>query len=122
MLAIAPYAQEGHYNPIPLAVSPSCKHEKGVALAEWLQTALNTYAIHEYGAVVNGDIWSIGSDGDSTFHFAKHKICMVKLIEENSPLGDLLSPLLGLNLYRSKEGIIGTCDPKHIFKWFATLL
>ena len=122
VLAIAPYAREDHYNPIPLAVSPSCKREKGVALAEWLQTALNTYANHEYGAVVNGDIWSIGSDGDSTFRFAKHKICMVKPIEEDSPLGHLLSPLLGLNLYRSKEGIIGTCDPKHIFKRFATLL
>jgi hypothetical protein len=47
---------------------------------------------------------------------------MCKQIDKSTPLGKLLSSLLGLNCYTSKDGTTGTCDPKHIFKRFETLL
>lgn len=47
---------------------------------------------------------------------------MDKLVEKDSHLGKLLGALSGLNHYTSKEGITMTCDLKHIFKHFATLL
>jgi len=47
---------------------------------------------------------------------------MVKKLDTNSPLGKTLSPLFGLNCWTSADGATSTCDPKHIFKCFATLL
>ena len=47
---------------------------------------------------------------------------MNKQIDKFTQLSRLLSSLLGLNCHTSKDGITGTCDPKHIFKQFATLL
>ena len=40
----------------------------------------------------------------------------------SSPLDSLLSDLLGSNCWMSEDGVTSTCDPKHIFKQFATLL
>ena len=43
-------------------------------------------------------------------------------LDKTRPLGQKLAGLPGLNLYTSKAGITGTCDSKHIFKHFGTLL
>ncbi|KAF8074122.1 hypothetical protein FPV67DRAFT_1446920 [Lyophyllum atratum] len=122
VVAIAPYAQEDHYTPVPLVLSPSDKTEKKSALASWIQTVVDSYNNHEQGATLYGPIWSIASDGDSTYRAAKHQICMKKKLDPTSTLGAMLAPLIGLNYYTSKEEITTTCDPKHIFKRFATLL
>ena len=47
---------------------------------------------------------------------------MEKIIEANSHLGTVLKSLLGLNWITSLDGVTLTGNPKHIFKWFATLL
>ena len=102
--------------------SPSDKTEKGIHLAEWVQTVLDTWKKHDLGAQTNGSIWALASDGDSAFRVAKHKICMVKKLDSNSTLGKLLAQLFGLNCYTSVNGVLWTGDPKHILKRFATLL
>ena len=71
---------------------------------------------------MNGPIWALASDGDSTYHAAKHIICIVKKVDKDSPLGKTLLSLFGLNCWTSTDGATSTCDPKHIFKRFATLL
>lgn len=122
VLAIASYAREDYYTAIPLILSPSCKHETGRALAEWLHVFLDTHATHPMGAAVTGDIWAVATDGDATYRLAKQILCVVQPIDEETPLGRLVTPLLGLNTFTSKDLITCTCDPKHIFKCFATLL
>ena len=121
VVAIAPYTQDDYYTPVPIVASPSDKMEKVPELAKWMQTVLDGWRDHEFGEKVNGPIWALASDGDSTCA-AKHIICMVKKVDQNSPLGKILSSLFGLNCWTSAEGATSTCDPKHIFKHFATLL
>ena len=122
VIAIAPYAQDDYYTPVPIVASSSDKTEKAPELAKWMQTVLDGWRDHEFGEKVNGPIWALASDGDSTYRAAKHIICMVKKVDQNSPLGKILSSLFGLNCWTSAEGATSTCDPKHIFKCFATLL
>ncbi|KJA13989.1 hypothetical protein HYPSUDRAFT_150917 [Hypholoma sublateritium FD-334 SS-4] len=117
VVAIAPYARSDHYRPVPLVVSASDKTEKGPELALWIRTLLDAYKLHEFGGSISGPIWALGSDGDSTFRSARHIICMTHHLQVvNSDMEIILRSLVGLNLYTSVEGIVGTCDPKHIFK------
>ena len=122
VVAIAPYARDYHYSPVPIVASPSDKHEKGVDLAKWLETILDIWKTHGLGEKKNGPIWALGTDGDASYRLAKQIICVCQQIDKSTPLGKLLSSLLGLNCYTSKDGLTGTCDPKHIIKRFATLL
>jgi hypothetical protein len=116
VVVIGPYAQNDHYNPVPIVASPSDKHEKGVDLAKWLEIVLDTWKTHPLGENMNGPIWALGTDGDASYRLAKQIICVYKQIDKSTSLGSLLSPLLGLNCYTSKDGVTGPCDPKHIFK------
>jgi rRNA processing protein Gar1 len=77
---------------------------------------------HELGEKATGASWALANDGDSTYWLAKHWICMAKKLEVSSPLGHLLSSLLGFNCWTSEDGVTYTGDPKHIFKRFSTLL
>ncbi|KAF8155394.1 hypothetical protein B0H34DRAFT_849557 [Crassisporium funariophilum] len=122
VVAMASYARSDHYRPIPLIVSPSDKTEKGEWLALWIQTLIDEYSVHIYGSIMHGPIFSIGSDGDSSFRKARQIICIKVEIDRNSELGKIVCSLLGINVWTSPEGITGTCDPKHVFKRFATLL
>jgi hypothetical protein len=126
VIAIAPIARVGgkmeHYQAIPLALSASCKTERGPELASWMKELINIYTEHPLGANTTGPVWSWATDGDSSYHSANHQLCMAVEIDPSSPPGKLLHQLLGMNLFTSLEGIIGTCDPKHVYKRFATLL
>ena len=41
VVAIAPYAQDYYYTPVPIVASPSDKTEKVPELAKWMQTVLD---------------------------------------------------------------------------------
>lgn len=116
VVAIGSYTRTDNYAMVPVIVSPSDKTEKAQDLAKWIQTFIDAWKDHAYGEKVSGPLWALASDGDATFRRARHMICMAQRIDLTSLLGRRLSPLKGLNLYTSKEGITGTCDPKHIFK------
>ncbi|KZV94278.1 hypothetical protein EXIGLDRAFT_824114, partial [Exidia glandulosa HHB12029] len=121
VLAIASYADDTHYTPIPLVASPSDKSEKADTLAQWLGTTLECWKAHDNGERTRGPIWSLGSDGDSTYRLAKHTLCSKGRL--GGALRDKLSRLHGFNLRSSADGqTTWTCDPKHIIKRFATLL
>ena len=115
-MALAPYAQDDHYNPVPLVVSASDKTEKGDQIARWIQVLIDQYNNHIFGKVLHGPIYSIGSDGNAFFRKAQHIICIKTPINPASELGQIVCSLLGLNTFTSPEGITGTCDPKHVFK------
>ncbi|KAJ7163663.1 hypothetical protein C8R46DRAFT_1163839 [Mycena filopes] len=116
VVAIAPYGLEDHYTPIPIT-------EKGAELAEWMQTLLVAWRKHPQGEALHGPIWALASDGDAAYRLAKHILCMVKELDPQSELGKKLLKLDGLNLLTSTIGeIVGTGDPKHVWKRFGTLL
>jgi hypothetical protein len=116
VVAIAPYACTEYYKAIPLVVSPSDKTEKWESLAEWVSNFVKNYTDHPFGEEITRKIYALASDGDATFHRAKHKICMTTLLDPQSDLGNELSGLLGLNLFTLQDVMLGTCNPKHIMK------
>ncbi|EJD33363.1 hypothetical protein AURDEDRAFT_177557 [Auricularia subglabra TFB-10046 SS5] len=123
VVALGPYADPNYYTPVPLVVSPSDKTEKGDDLRIWMRTVMDCWNSHNYGKTLHGPIWSLASDGDSTYRWAKHALCTAKKLDPTSPLSRKLAPLLGFNLYTSEDGLTTwTCDPKHVMKRFATLL
>lgn len=119
---VAPYGRTANYSPTPLVLSPTDKTEKAEGLKEWIQTTVSAWNAHENGAGKHGPIWSIASDGDATFRRVRHDLCNQLHLDPQTPLGRKLSPLLGFNCFTSWEIITATCDPKHIFKRFATLV
>ena len=116
VVAVAPYARTDHYTPVPILLSASCKKENGEELAEWLQVLLNTWRDHPMGEHTHGPIWSLASDGESSFRRARFLLCMSSEIDRFSPLGQKLSPLKGMNCLTGPSSVCGTCDPKHILK------
>ncbi|KAF7785094.1 hypothetical protein Agabi119p4_1259 [Agaricus bisporus var. burnettii] len=122
VVVVAPYSRNDYYSPTPLVLSPTDKSETGDKLGQWIQVVIDTWNDHENGAAQNGPLWSIASDGDAVFRRARHELCTRYRLDSQTPLGRKLLPLLGLNTNTSKEITTATCDPKHIFKRFATLL
>jgi hypothetical protein len=122
VVAIAPIADSEHYYPVPLILSPSCKQEKGEALAKWLNTLLKVYKDHPHGEKVHGPIRTIASDGEASFRTARFLLCMTKALDPQSSVGKILYNISGLNCYTGENDILGTCDPKHVIKRFATLI
>ncbi|OSD00270.1 hypothetical protein PYCCODRAFT_1479355 [Trametes coccinea BRFM310] len=117
VVAIAPYARADHYTPVPILISSSCKAETGDDLAGWLRLVLENWRTHPYGERVHGPIGSLGSDGEASFRRAHFLLCMSEELSKVTPLGRVLHALPGFN-----HGLVGTCDPKHVIKRFATLL
>ncbi|THH13601.1 hypothetical protein EW146_g6638 [Bondarzewia mesenterica] len=122
VVAIAPYARDDHYTPVPIVMSPSCKTEKGPELAAWLSTVLDCWKQHQYGQALHGPIWALASDGEASFRVAKFQLCMRESVNPTFDLGHQLQGMPGLNLLTGRDGVVGTCDPKHVIKRFATLL
>ncbi|KAI0066999.1 hypothetical protein BV25DRAFT_1897244 [Artomyces pyxidatus] len=122
VVAIAPYADSQSYTPYPVILSPSCKTEKGSEMSLWMKTMLDVWRTHPHGEVKHGPIYAIGSDGESSFRLARFTLCMSETLDAASELGQILYKLQGLNRETGPYGIIGTCDPKHVIKRFATLL
>ena len=116
VVAIGPYADSTHYTPVPIVVSPSCKKETGRDLAQWIQTVLRTWETHPDGQAKHGPIWVVGSDGESSFRLMRMSLCMMHLVDANSDLGQILHTMPGLNKQTGDNGIVGTCDPKHVIK------
>lgn len=122
VVAIGPYADSTHYTPVPIVVSPSCKKETGSELLQWIKTMINVWQTHPDGEAKHGPIWGVGTDGESSFRLMRMLLCMTEDVDPSSDLGNILHKLLGLNRQTGKNGEVGTCDPKHVIKRFATLL
>jgi hypothetical protein len=122
VLAIAAIADREHYTPIPILLSPSCKRETGVELARWLKTVIGAWKSHPNGEAMYGPLWTIASDGESSFRVARFELCMSEDLDMNSDLGKILYNLPGLNCQTGPDCLLATCDPKHVIKRFATLL
>ncbi|KAF9782877.1 hypothetical protein BJ322DRAFT_1009302 [Thelephora terrestris] len=119
--AITPF-RNSSYSAIPVALSGSCKAESGEGMALWIRGLLKAWKENEDGEKRHGPIWSIATDGESTMRSCRFQVCMSQELAASSPLYPILHYLDGLNLSTGPNDVTMTCDPKHIFKRFATLL
>ncbi|KAH9852083.1 hypothetical protein C2E23DRAFT_203440 [Lenzites betulinus] len=120
--AVAPYARTDHYTPVPILLSPSCKGETGEELADTLLAVIQVWRTHPFGEKTHGPLWALGSDGESSFRRARFLLCMTEVIDRATSLGRIVYSLRGFNCYTGPHGLVGTCDPKHVIKRFATLV
>lgn len=111
--AIAPHSME-NYNAVPIAVSGSCKKEKGMECAVWIDAIVRAWEKH--GEEKHGGIWTIASDGESTFRVAKFILCMDRDLDQTSELGKALSPLAGLNTRTGRNNVTMSADWKYALK------
>ena len=122
VLGLAPVTDNENYHVTPLILSSSCKAETGQGLASWVGNLIDEYQEHPDGAQRHGPIYTIATDGESSFRKLRFLLCLTETIDKDSELGQKLDGLPGLNLQTGRRGIIGTCDPKHVVKRFATML
>ena len=87
-----------------------------------MEVFIQTYHEHPDSEKHHGPICTVCTDGESSFCKLYFILGLEETIDKSSPLGKKLSELTGLNLQTGHYGILGTCDPKHIIKRFATML
>lgn len=113
VVAIAAFSAED-YHAKPFILSPTCKSEKFPEQAQWLKMCLKQWkALY---ASSHGLIWSVATDGDATRRAALHKILMMRTLDRDGPLYEVLGKLAGLNLECGEDDETADSDPKHIFK------
>ncbi|EDR04579.1 uncharacterized protein LACBIDRAFT_330513 [Laccaria bicolor S238N-H82] len=123
VLGIAPVTGIENYHVTPLVLASSCKTEKGEQLALWVANFIETYHKHPDGEARHGPIFTIATDGESSFRKLRFIIGLGKeTVKQESDLGKKIFGLPGLNLETGHNGLLGTCDPKHIVKRFATMI
>ena len=122
VLGLAPVTDTENYHVTPLILSSSCKSETGDELASWVRRVIEDYRRHPDGEGRHGPIYTLATDGESSFRKLRFLLCLTETLNPNSDLSRKLSILPGLNLQTGPHGILGTCDPKHIIKRFATML
>jgi hypothetical protein len=122
VLGLAPVTDTENYHVTPLVLSSSCKFETGEELASWVRRVIEDYRQHSDGEGRHGPICTLATDGESSFRKLRFILCLTETLDPNSDLSRKLSILPGLNLQTGPHGILGTCDPKHIIKRFATML
>ncbi|KAG5634291.1 hypothetical protein H0H81_002523, partial [Sphagnurus paluster] len=122
VLAIAPVTGEINYHPVPLLVTPSCKKEAASRLTQWIKKFLDAYHQHPQGASRHGPITAIATDGESSFRRMRFDLCLTVPLAQDTAMAQTLYNLPGINCMTGPYGILGTCDPKHILKRFATML
>ncbi|KAF8162739.1 hypothetical protein B0H34DRAFT_805390 [Crassisporium funariophilum] len=122
VVAVAPETGTENYSPIPIVLSPSCKSETGDKLAHWVMEVLSCYRKNPDGERRHGKITKVATDGESSFRTMRFIIGLVKAIKRETALGGILYHLPGLNVFTGLDGLLTTCDPKHIIKRFATMI
>ncbi|KAF8169089.1 hypothetical protein BJ912DRAFT_933997 [Pholiota molesta] len=122
VLALAPTTGHDNYYPSPLVLSPSCKSEVGDELSNWVARFLEIYRTHPDGERKHGPIFTLETDGESSFRSMRYKLGILEEIDPNSEIGKCLYSLPGFNHFTGRHGLVTTSDPKHIIKRFASMI
>ena len=94
IVGIAPITGRTNYF---LSLSPSCKTEKGVDLAQWIPNLISTYQQHPDGEVCHGPINTLTTDGESSFCNLGFAIGMTDVLDPLSKEGEIIYRLPGMN-------------------------
>ncbi|KAG8773636.1 hypothetical protein FRC12_002401 [Ceratobasidium sp. 428] len=121
MAAIARFGQTD-YNPAIILASGTCKTEKAPEQARLIQLILDSWCDSPQGAALNGNIWSICTDGNATRRRALFQLCMLSKLASDSDLFRLLGHLPLLNLHCSPTQVTHDGDYKHEEKRLAAAM
>jgi hypothetical protein len=122
VVAIAPVTATEDYFPVPLILSPSCKAETGDQLLQWVVRFLDIYHEHPDGEKRHGPIYTLATDGESSFRTMRYKLGVSEDVDPSSNIGQRLRHLPGFNRRTGPRGLLTTSDPKHIIKRFASMI
>ncbi|PPQ80934.1 hypothetical protein CVT24_012865 [Panaeolus cyanescens] len=123
VLAIAPVTAEENYDPIPLLLFGSCKSETEEAITSIISDFLDVFNSHSMGRARWGPILEFSTDGEAGFRGARFNLGLQTPMAEIPALNDalpVLSEIKGFNLYSAPDGMVTSCDPKHIVKRLAS--
>ena len=120
--AIASVTGHTHYCPVPVMLSGSCKTENATALQDWVSHFLHAYKHNPDGEALHGPIYTLSTDGESTFRKVRLNLCLSEDLDRDSEMGKIAYNLPGMNCRTGTGGIIGTSDPKHTMKRMATAI
>ena len=67
VVGIAPITSKEQYHITPLILSSSCKTENGEGLANWVGNFIKAYQDHPDGEKRHGPIYTLATDGESSF-------------------------------------------------------
>ncbi|KAG9083746.1 hypothetical protein FS749_005764 [Ceratobasidium sp. UAMH 11750] len=121
MAALARFG-ESDYNATVIMASGTCKAEKSVDQARWIELILKSWQESASGEARHGPIWSICTDGDNKRRRAIFPLCMSSTVSESSDLNRLIGHLPLLNLCCGPNQITHDGDYKHEEKRLASAL
>ncbi|KAJ7455119.1 hypothetical protein FB451DRAFT_1049058, partial [Mycena latifolia] len=123
VVAFGALAREPHiYNPRPICISGTCKHEKGdehAAFVRTLNTAANNRSSH--GNIIYRTV-SFASDGEAKRGLAFAMEFMKYRLAPTSPIYPLLSPLEFMNLLVGLDDVTQDKDFRHLIKALRALV
>jgi hypothetical protein len=122
VVGLASITDKEDYDVVPLCVCGSCKTETADDMQDWVKEILSTWKASPNGEKRHGPIYVIATDGESSFRKLRYTLCLSENLDPNSEIGKIIYSCPGVNTRTGPDGILGTCDPKHIIKRFATML
>jgi hypothetical protein len=118
--AVVIYSAKHHYaRPFLCAGTCQSKDAEGfVSLVDML------YRVYDNSGLTAriGRFSSIATDGDSARRKGGYRILMSQMLDSMSPLGQKISPLIGMNQLTGRDNVTLDFDYKHIFKRFGTCI
>jgi hypothetical protein len=122
VVGIAPVTGNENYYVLPLVLSGSCKADSGKELAKWVNRFTELYDNSPDGRIRHGPISALATDGESSFRNLRFELCTLRDLDRSLLYAAVLYKLTGLNIRTGNNTLLGTSDPKHIIKRFATKL
>ncbi|KAJ2936419.1 hypothetical protein H1R20_g673, partial [Candolleomyces eurysporus] len=122
VFALALITGDANYYPTPVLLSGSCKAEKGEGIADLVRRFIQLYNEHPMGKARHGPILELSTDGEASFRSMRFMVGLGEGVSgESASAKTILLRLTGMNLQSGMDGLIGTCDPKHVFKRIAQM-
>ncbi|KAJ7725135.1 hypothetical protein DFH07DRAFT_946256 [Mycena maculata] len=110
------------YNPRPICISGTCKHETGSQHADFLRIVNSAAEQRRTHGNITYRTISFASDGEAKRGAAFVKEFMKFQLQDSSPIYPLLSPLVFMNFQVGPDDITPDKDFRHVIKTLRNLL
>jgi hypothetical protein len=119
---IAQITDKKNYVVTPVCASCSCKAETADDMQSWITEILAVWKKSPNGEARHGPLYTVATDGESSFRRLRYTLFLKEDLDPNSEIGKIIYSCPGINTRTGPDGVLGTCDPKHIIKRFATMM
>lgn len=115
VVGIAPF-RSANYDIKPILISATCKSDTAADSVLLLEAIVDAWMNSPNGAPIRGPVDSIASDGDAIRRLAFYMLYTKQELQPGTDLWNILSELIGLNLFTGAFDITMDFDLKHIVK------